>query len=137
MRNTIDRNKDNKDIEGMMASPRNQGASDNGIKINTTVTLSGDAVEPAEVVATEPPTPKINNEHDTSVDPSRHSSKTASKGLPELPVASGIVTAGKGSEMLNILVNDSFSTNKSGKIKKPGKGGKKNSKKPVKEKKQK
>ena len=31
--------------------------------------------------------------------------------------------------MLNILVNDSFSTNKSGKIKKPGKGGKKNAKK--------
>ena len=134
MRNTIDRNKDNKDIECMMASPKNQGASDNGIKINTTVTLSGDAVEPTDVVGTEPPTPNI-NEHDTSVDPSRHSSKTASKGVPEQPITSGIVTAGKGSEMLNILVNDSFSTNKSGKIKKPGKGGKKSSKKPGKEKK--
>ena len=60
----------------MIASPKNQGASDNGIKINTTVTLSGDAVEPTDVVGTEPPTPNI-NEHDTSVDPSRHSSKTA------------------------------------------------------------
>ena len=41
----------------MIASPKNQGASDNGIKINTTVTLSGDAVEPTDVVGTEPPTP--------------------------------------------------------------------------------
>ena len=134
MRNTIDRNKDNKDIECMMASPKNQGAFDNGIKINTTVTLSGDAVEPADAVRTEPPSPN-RNEHDTSADPSRPSSKTPSKGVPELPVTSGIVTAGKGSEMLNILVNDSFSTSKSGKIKKPGKGGKKSSKKPGKEKK--
>ena len=44
--------------------------------------------------------------------------------MPELaisPSGTGITTAGKGSEMLNILVNDSFSTNKSGKIKKGGK----------------
>jgi hypothetical protein len=40
-------------------------------------------------------------------------------------VTSGIVTAGKGDEMLNILVNDSFSTTKS---KKKSKGLKKGSK---------
>ena len=51
--NTIDRNNDNKDIEVMITSPTNQGASDNGIKINTTVTLSGDAVGPG----TDPTTP--------------------------------------------------------------------------------
>lgn len=39
----------------------------------------------------------------------------------------GIVTAGKGSEMLNILVNDSFSTNS--RMSRRGKGGKKNKKK--------
>lgn len=37
----------------------------------------------------------------------------------------GIVTAGKCSEMLNILVNESFSTAKSGKHKKSGKKTKK------------
>ena len=42
-------------------------------------------------------------------------------GRPVIPEL--IVTAGKGNEMLNILVNDSFSTNKSGKKKtKKGKG---------------
>ena len=33
----------------------------------------------------------------------------------------GVVTAGRGDEMLNILVNDSFSTNKSKKVVKTGK----------------
>lgn len=47
--------------------------------------------------------------------------------MPDLPIT-GIVTAGKGSEMLNILVNDSFSTNRSG-MSRRGKGGKKNKKK--------
>ena len=45
--------------------------------------------------------------------------------VPALPIAV-ITTAGKGDEMLNILVNDSFSTSKS---KKKKKGGKKGSKK--------
>ena len=136
MQNTIDRNKDNKDIEGMITSPINQGASENGIKINTTVTLSGDAVDPGDAnVRTNPPTPKVNQE--SSIDTSNKTSVNASKVVPELPVTSGIVTAGKGSEMLNILVNDSFSTNKSGKLKKGGKNGKKNGKKAGKEKKSK
>ena len=69
----------------MATSPMSQGAPENGMKINTTVTLSGDAVEPA--VTEQPTSPAQINEHDTSVDPSRHSSKTASrKGVPELPV---------------------------------------------------
>ena len=55
----------------------------------------------------------------------------ASNLVPELSIAE-ITTAGKGDEMLNILVNDSFSTNKSGKKKgkKSKKGGK--DKKPAK-----
>ena len=54
-------------------------------------------------------------------------SETDQTVVPELPIA-GLVTAGKQDEMLNILVNDSFSTNKSGKKKgkksKKGKGDK-------------
>lgn len=50
----------------------------------------------------------------------------AAKFTPIVPHlnTTGITTAGKGDEMLNILVNDSFSTNKSGKRKKKGKKGK-------------
>ena len=48
--------------------------------------------------------------------------------MPVMPAlqTTGITTAGKGDEMLNILVNDSFSTQKSKKKGKGKKGSKKN-----------
>lgn len=119
-----------------MITPTNQTTLNQeqpGIKINSnnaTVTLSGDAVEPGDQALSSTgkmTSPQIKEEssieHQSSTNPNN-----VSRIVPELPVAatSGIVTAGKGSEMLNILVNDSFSTNKSGKIKKAA--GKKNKK---------
>lgn len=62
----------------------------------------------------------------TSQDGEATNTTGAAKFTPIVPHlnTTGITTAGKGDEMLNILVNDSFSTNKSGKRKKKGKKGK-------------
>lgn len=119
-----------------MITPTNQATVNQdqpGIKINSnnaTVTLSGDAVEPGEQAFSsvgKMTSPQIKEESSIEQQSSTNPNNV-SRVVPELPVAatSGIVTAGKGSEMLNILVNDSFSTNKSGKIKKAA--GKKNKK---------
>ena len=83
------------------------GASDNNEAINQTTPSHINEISKEET-----------SFHDST------KSKPKDKVVPELaisPSGTGIVTAGKGSEMLNILVNDSFSTNKSGKIKKGGK----------------
>ena len=97
---------------------------ENVIKINpisATVTLSGDHISPANENASD--------DNKFNITQVTEQSK-ASNIVPELSIAE-ITTAGKGDEMLNILVNDSFSTNKSGKKRKKGKKGGKD-KKPAK-----
>lgn len=97
---------DNQDLQGIVARTSNPPEIQIGPN-GATVTLSGDHISPA------------------SPEKSHLSSTILAVSQAPLRVApSGVVTAGKGKEMLNILVNDSFSTNHS---KKTGskKGGKK------------
>ena len=108
---------DNKDLTGMISKTTVLSSEEEKrMQINpnsATVTLSGGDIPPAAQ------DDKTSADQVLSEDPNEEAKQTL---VPELSMAE-ITTAGKGDEMLNILVNDSFSTNKSGK--KKGKKGKK------------
>ena len=78
------------------------------------MTLSGDHISPASPLKSHVSSPT------TSIGVALQQ-----KEMPLRTTPTGIVAVGKGSEMLNILINDSFSTNHSKKTGGTRKGGKK------------